>query len=125
MIFLIILKLKMNCFNFKDIAHFKEDKEELEKKLQKSKKEKQNIDGQMRELQDQLEAEQYFSVFSIPFNYDEINFLAFLSNTNFCVSNKSVLSIENKVLFTFSFRRCKNDVVFSFFLAFFDSKKMF
>ena len=35
---------------------------ELEKRLQKLKKERQNIDGQMRELQDQLEAEQYFSV---------------------------------------------------------------
>ena len=45
-----------------DIAQLKDDKKELEKKLQKSKKEKQNIDGQMRELQDQLEAEQYFSV---------------------------------------------------------------
>lgn len=45
----------------KDFTQTRDDKLELEKKLQKMKKERQNIDGQIRELQDQLEAEQYFS----------------------------------------------------------------
>uniref|UniRef100_H2YZD1 non-specific serine/threonine protein kinase n=1 Tax=Ciona savignyi TaxID=51511 RepID=H2YZD1_CIOSA len=45
----------------KEHIQYREDCQELERKLQKSKKERQNIDGQMRELQDQLEAEQYFS----------------------------------------------------------------
>jgi len=47
---------------FQDQTQLQEEKQELEKKLQKAKKERQNTDGQMRELQDQLEAEQYFSV---------------------------------------------------------------
>ena len=71
---------------------FREDKQELERKLQKAKKERQNVDGQMRELQDQLEAEQYFSVTINLSNYVAASFetsLSFKLNKNNFASLKS------------------------------------
>lgn len=60
---LIVFKLFLNdCFFLQDLQQSSEEKQVLQKSLHKLKKERQEQESAMREQQDQLEAEQYFSV---------------------------------------------------------------